>query len=200
MTLRAQPAVRDETCSVALQRCIAEVGMKEAPLGGHDSSSVRLRIPFVAIHPPSTSKNGAHCFGTSFYGGRHLEDLSLSSCLNRLFLPESPGFLDESVAVAKRILSTRKAGEHTRWTVQKAQVCADGFRHSALAVHSRSGLKVRVPPRIMRNMSTLVPPPRLMIIFHHFPSFSIIFHHFPMKIALCGIPHFGQSQMYGKKL
>ena len=103
-----------------------------------------------------------------------MEDLSLSSCLNRLFLPESPGFLDESVAVAKRILSTRKAGEHTRWTVQKAQVCADGFRHSALAVHSRSGLKVWVPPKIMRNMSTLVPPPRLIIIFHHVPSFSII--------------------------
>jgi len=24
----------------------------------------------------------------------------------------------------------KEAGEHTRWTVQKAQVCADGFRHS----------------------------------------------------------------------
>ena len=67
MTLRAQPAVRDETCSVALQRCIAEVGMKEAPLGGHDSSSVRLRIPFVATLqvPP---KMGPVVLGLVFMG------------------------------------------------------------------------------------------------------------------------------------
>ena len=47
----------------------------------------------------------------------------------------------------QRPLMAKQAGEHTRWTVQKAQVCGDGFRHSALDVRRMWGLKAWETPK-----------------------------------------------------